>query len=311
MALPLLPLAILGAGGFMLFRGMRAPAGRPTYLQPPKGSARASTFEVRKLDPVVKLVRDLGMDLVGHPVGPAVKYSEMNYYAQSFQRPNGERTVVIQKDGGDRAFLVRGGFYKIYAGREKMFGIPTSNERKVGREQTRLGGKNYRITRQDFTNGYMTFDYGTGRSKGYWLPGGPNGAKFVVADTKPRRPAWYESAWDAIVEETTIGDVAFGGILAAEIVLTVAACVPPWAIATCAPAVGMAVTEAYPLACKARGVIDDTRGKEGFTGGICKNKLVATLAGTAGSAAEGDTEPEGAESVDGLEGLASLGIYIR
>ena len=155
----------------------------------------------------------------------------------------------------------------------------------------RLNGKKWQVTRQDFERGYMVYNPQTKRSKGVWLPGGKNGAKFTVADSKLPRPAWYERAWDSVVEETTLGDIAFLGTMAGWGISTALACVPPWALATCAPVVGLALAEAYPVACAARGAIDQTRGKEGFTSGICGTKLIASLAGAAGSSAETDATP--------------------
>lgn len=276
MALPLIPVALgLGAGGFLLWKGLRTPPSanqiatelKDTFSKPPKGGARRATFVVTKEDAFVRLVARLGTALAGTPTAPAIKLTGMSYFAQTAQRENGEKVVWIYTPGDPEAYLVRGGFYKIWAGREKMFGAPTSDEITEVRVDARLRKVN--MVRQTFRNGYMIYNPKTKRSKGIWMPGGARGAKFTVADTKPRKKAWYESAWKAVKDEANLGDVAFVGVLAGIVIATAATCVVTVGTG-CGPAIGLAIAGGMATACKAQSSVNTMRETSGgLTGGLC------------------------------------------
>ena len=302
MALPLLPLAVLGAGGFMLFRGLRGGASSEAGAAKQFATVAAQAAENARRKPnigrlqvsftqaILAAHQRTGAELAGAPQGPALDVVASPFIVQPFKRANGERTAIYFGRGAQRAHLVRGGFYKVFAGRERVFGLPTSDERAVGRVQIRMGGKSYQIVRQDFERGFMVYDPSTGRSRGYWLPGGERGAKFVIYDSKPKRAAWYESAWAAIQEDVTLGDIAFALVVVTAVVGTAAACAT---IVGCLPAIGATVLLNSSAACKARDTVEGfAKQGAGLTGKTCGVvHKVEALASMSSPSGEEDAEP--------------------
>lgn len=61
---------------------------------------------------------------VGRPVAPLVAIPGL--VVQSFKRADGDRQTIYDSPRG--TFIVRGGFRRLYEGREGLFGLPTSDE---------------------------------------------------------------------------------------------------------------------------------------------------------------------------------------
>jgi hypothetical protein len=292
MAFPLLALPVLAGAGFLIYKGVK-PSGFKAFESAVQGNRGAGTPQANRRteltpkisSPIVDAVARLG-NIVGEPTAPGLNIVSSGFTVQSFKRKSdGDDQIIIHQDGARKAFLVRGGFYDLYTGNEKWFGVPTSDEYDTV-EPGRMG-TDIRVRKQDFTKGSMK-----------WIPGkksrligyatapmmGINGKRFGPArlhkfyDSSParRQKAWYEKAWDGITEEVTLGDVVFVGTMIGLGTGTAVVCVVTLGIG-CAPAAGAFFSAAIPIACasatgadaasKSTGI--ESEKKDGFTTGVC------------------------------------------
>lgn len=302
MAFPLIPAVLIGGGALLLLgraaNGLSAwadVAGKARAGQP--SAARRTVLNTTRVEPIAAAVRRLGLELTGKPLSVGMQFPELGYTVQPFQRANGEKTAIYHRDGAAKAFLVRGGFYQLYHGREKILGVPISDEFTIHR--TRMGVRiPYR--KQLFEHGRMEWYPGSNRLVAWGRT--PLG-RGRIYDSKPpvRDYPWYEDVGRYVAEEATLGDVIFAGVEAGAVLGTVGACLT---VVGCIPAIGIALVMQTPAACNAKRRGEQLArelGKEtqpGKTDGICKvTAKLASLANMA-SGVSSDSGEEGVEDAD-------------
>lgn len=295
MALPLIPLlagaALLGGSTLIVRRMRRDP--------------RIAIAAVQS-EQILRKWEDLGGERgIGTPIAPMYASPAFDGVAlQGFKRKSdGDRSTIYAHAGG--TFLVRGGFYGVYTGNEKQFGLPLSDEYATKVSGAKMLGAKATIPakQQDFQNGKMV-----------WLKERKRILAYVkgklVYDSKPpkRERAWYEEigVGDALMltlASPTIINVGIGAVVGPELQKGLLSKIP-----VIGPIAGGAMYELQrglnTYTCKAGGAINEKTGT-GARGvnGLCRAYMAKqgkptadALFGAGATAAKGAATSGGGES---------------
>lgn len=157
MALPLLPLAILGAGGFMLFRGLRGGAVVSVAMKP--------AFQLASGQLALQAARFSGLVIAAQARGglealsPALGSPKGWAFQAVKRKSDSEKQLLFATSSGTPNFLVRGGFYTYYDKFMSTLGRPKTDEYRIRDPNYRgMGGRIIEIVRQDFQGGRMDWN---------------------------------------------------------------------------------------------------------------------------------------------------------